>query len=131
MSSNEVDRRGWGQQEAFSSGWMERPSNRYQYKTLTDNQNIRVLRIFDDRTSHGQMQGDTRGELAEISLYDPAGDLPSLQYHAVSYCWGDPTHVDRVWLSNGQFIPLTASSTYILRRVQRNAYFWMDSVCID
>lgn len=102
-----------------------------KYKNLTDAHDIRLLRILNEEGSIYPLEGIIKGELTHKSLDQLALDPSAPSYFAISYCWGDPTPTDRVWISDDVYIPLTDSAAYILRRVKRGIYLWIDSVCIN
>ncbi|KAI9710900.1 MAG: hypothetical protein M1820_002335 [Bogoriella megaspora] len=100
-------------------------SNRaFQYSSL-EAREIRLIRLRSQ-------ERDTPKLLVEFETVS-LDALPHA-YHAISYCWGDPIPVDKVWLSNGQFLNLTASASDILRELTRlkpSDYFWIDALCIN
>ena len=100
-------------------------SSIYQYSDLEQRRNIRLIRVL----SQGVDTPKIYVEFEIVSL-----DAIPHAYHAISYCWGDPAPVDKVWLTNGQFLHLTASAAYIMRQIVRSRttdYFWIDALCIN
>jgi hypothetical protein len=94
----------------------------FRYKDLDDPRHIRLLRI-----SH------SFGILSGKFLHVPLDNLP-IEYEAVSYCWGDPSPVDRIWFGDHSYIDITASASAILRYVadaKKGGWIWIDALCID
>ncbi|KAL2404725.1 hypothetical protein ABEF93_007169 [Exophiala dermatitidis] len=55
------------------------------------------------------------------------------EYHALSYTWGSPVG-DQEAICNGQSMMITTKLQLALsrlRKVQKDAYLWVDAVCID
>ena len=38
---------------------------------------------------------------------------------------------DELWVSETEYVPITASAAYVLRRVTGDEYVWIDSVCVN
>lgn len=94
----------------------------FRYKDLNDPRHIRLLRV-----SH--LFSILSGEF----LHVPLDSLP-VEYEAVSYCWGDPSPVDKIWFGNNSYIDITASASAILRYVadaKKASWIWIDALCID
>lgn len=99
------------------------PETSYIYNSLTGSQDIRLLRIISSTT------GLLEGELIHASL-----SSSSTIYEAISYCWGDPTPVAKLWVTNTAFIRINASAASIFRaRMAAGAtgYIWIDAICIN
>ena len=66
-------------------------------------------------------------------LHVPLKDLP-VSYTALSYVWGDPTIVSKVYCSASHVLGLTASAQSMLRQMVEGGtsdYFWIDLLCIN
>ena len=86
---------------------------------------IRLLQVSLDKQQPAQLQG--RFKVVKVGETSPP-------FKAISYVWGDPTPVDRVWFNEIQHIEIAASASAILRRLATKApssYYWMDAICID
>jgi hypothetical protein len=97
--------------------------HRYEYTPLS-NHDIRLLKVADrnDRIC---------GTIINKSLEDIESSSPSVPYYAISYTWGDQTPSDKIWLSETEYLPLTATAASVLTHVTCDDYIWIDSVCID
>jgi hypothetical protein len=102
----------------------------FQYDPLIRDHDIRLLKLEERSSKSIITDGRIVGRLVHHSLDDLAKSS-ACKYYAISYTWGDPTPTDRLWLSEAEFLPIAASSAYILRRVTSDEYIWIDSVCIN
>lgn len=103
--------------------------NLFEYTELTDEHDIRLLRL-DDSTSYSR-QGTINGKLEHVSMDDFVNGNTPPQYSAMSYCWGDPVPTDRIWLSESAYLPINAAAAHVLRSVKGGQDIWIDSVCIN
>ena len=68
-------------------------------------------------------------KFTEVSL----DDLPS-SYTAISYCWGDPSPSDTIWIGEDRYLEINTSASEILRVIaaeKTDRYYWIDAICID
>ena len=117
---------------ANSQGTAGKPgAKQYQYLPLAQNHGIRLLKLAEDSGSIGNVVDRIDGDLVHVSLDDLAHDSPPFKYLAISYCWGGTPHLDRLWLSDKEYLPITKSAAYILRCIAPETHLWIDSVCIN
>ena len=102
----------------------------FQYDPLTGDHDIRLLKLEEKSSKSVITDGPIVGRLVHHSL-DGLAKSSAAEYYAISYTWGDPTPTDVLWLSETEYLPIAASSAYILRRVTPDGYIWIDSVCIN
>jgi hypothetical protein len=108
---------------AHSSENMIQPQP-FQYQALKHPRGIRLLRVAWDPTTNRIL-----GEFSNVCL-----DGPPLEYEAISYCWGDPTPRERVWLSKNQYLVITESAADVLHHLiakKKSGYIWIDALCIN
>lgn len=98
-------------------------TEKYIYLPL-EHRHIRILRAYRDDAS------GLRCEFRHVSLDDL-----TVPYSALSYTWGDPAEVSRIWCDDGRFLNLTASAADILTHdfvlENKGTYFWIDLLCIN
>jgi Heterokaryon incompatibility protein (HET) len=66
-------------------------------------------------------------------LHVPLNDLP-VSYTALSYVWGDPAVISKVYCGEHHVLGLTASAHYLLNLIAETGvglYFWIDLLCIN
>jgi hypothetical protein len=85
---------------------------------------FRLLTLLE--TEDSSQEGQIRCELKHAYLDDPP------QYHALSYCWGDPT-VTAPILVNGSTMEVTTNLEAALPelRGQKIKTIWVDALCIN
>jgi len=98
----------------------------FQYVPLKGERDIRLLRLLPSAEN-----GRIRGELEALCLDYLFSKDTEVTFQAMSYCWGDPTPVDMIWLTDTAFLPINASAADILHSLEPSQYVWIDSVCID
>lgn len=106
--------------EDASSNGHERPA----YSALPDG-HIRLARFHRDPDHDNRLV---------CSFHEVDLQCSQLQYVAVSYYWGDPTPVARLFTANNQSLPLSKSADNVLQGLishNLDKYHWIDQVCID
>ena len=98
----------------------------YEYVPFANPRDIRLLQIpTQDQSTR------IEGNIAVVSL----DNLPTNSaYQALSYCWGSPAIVDKVWLSKDRYLGITQSVLDILQhfiKEGKRQYLWIDAVCIS
>jgi hypothetical protein len=85
---------------------------------------FRLLTLLENEDS--SQEGQICCELKHAYLDDPP------QYHALSYCWGDPTVITPI-LVNGLTMEVTTNLEAALRelRSQKVKTIWVDALCIN
>lgn len=97
----------------------------FEYPRLDDPRHIRLVRAS---TNEGIPDG-IRCEFVHVSL-----DQLPCEYVAISYCWGDPTPIDRVWCYDRRYLNIASSAGSVLRAMiatKAPGYIWIDALCID
>jgi hypothetical protein len=102
----------------------EQEAGRYTYLPIPDETTIRILTLHP-----GSHEDILVGELHFVSL-DEKPD-----YKAISYCWGDPTLCEEIFLDgNPKPLRLTQSIADALRRFRFSSQpirLWADQICIN
>ena len=103
----------------------------FQYDRLVGEHDIRLLKLEERSSKMGTIDRRISGKLVHRSLDDLVSNPSKCTYYAISYTWGDSTPKDQLWLSETNYLPITVSAAYVLRRVTTDEYIWIDSVCIN
>jgi hypothetical protein len=102
----------------------EQEAGRYTYLPIPDETTIRILTLHP-----GSPEDVLVGELHFVNL-DEKPD-----YKAISYCWGDPTLCEEIFLDgNPKPLRLTQSIADALRRFRFSSQpirLWADQICIN
>jgi hypothetical protein len=94
----------------------------YQDQRLKGRRSIRVLELLPDKKG-----APLRCNMREISLDEPPN------YEAVSYVWGAPEFVKRIFCG-AEVMSITKSCSHALhhlRRTDRTRLLWIDACCIN
>jgi len=83
----------------------EEAGHLFEYPLLTGCREIRLIRPMRGNDKHWM-----RCEFIHVSL-----DNLEMPYIAISYTWGSPEAVDRIWCNDGEYLNLTHSAGLILR----------------
>lgn len=110
---------------------------RFRYDDLSGTKDVRLLKL-DSRTSLDEsLQKNITASFVRVPLLDLT-DPAAYDYVAISYCWGDPKETGRLWVSDTEYIPVTASAASILRTMSQSRhkekygeYIWIDQICIN
>ncbi|TGO45085.1 hypothetical protein BCON_0424g00020 [Botryotinia convoluta] len=103
-------------------------NNRYQYKTLTEHDSIRLLVLPPsvDTTA------DIHCDLLTTTLIEWQNDMFN-SYTALSYVWGDTKNKKMIYINNEVF-EVTTNLDSALRDIRdplRERYLWIDAICIN
>ncbi|KAB5581184.1 heterokaryon incompatibility protein-domain-containing protein [Coniochaeta sp. 2T2.1] len=95
---------------------------KYQYTPLTGARQMRLLKLYA-----GAEGDELAGELVHTSL----DETPS--FTALSYAWGDPQPRKAIYCSGLRVEtgPSLHSALQHLRQPQREAFLWVDALCIN
>lgn len=99
----------------------------YVYQSLPGLGWIRLLQTIWDTLPSGKPR--LQAQLVVRRLEDVLG-----QYEALSYYWGDPNPIHRLFLSSGDRLPITqafASAFPMLARKTTTNFLWIDQICIN
>ncbi|OAL43783.1 HET-domain-containing protein [Pyrenochaeta sp. DS3sAY3a] len=103
----------------------------YVYKRLdiSDSKSIRLIELLPLTKTDIENDIYVRIKMHTVSLHDP--NAP--EYEAISYCWGDATHLEPI-LCNDAVFQVTNSLHCALRRLNhydRSRFLWADALCIN
>ncbi|KAL6915390.1 hypothetical protein FSST1_006885 [Fusarium sambucinum] len=102
-------------------------SNRYVYSPLTNDKNIRLLRLSPSTSFSDRIEG----YLFEYTL-SKSGKNAHL-YEALSYTWGAPDKKHSIWIE-GDELQITANCHAALSQLRDDLLdriIWIDAICID
>ena len=97
------------------------------YKTLGSPKAFRLLVVHQ-----GKGEDPVRAEL-QVTQLTQLDANPYPPYETISYCWGDSTNTDTIYLNNKK-ISVPASSAAAVRCVRltdRDRIVWIDAICIN
>ena len=83
---------------------------------------VRLIELLPDDNA-----SEIRCNLQAVSLSN------SIQYEAISYCWGDPANTTPIFV-NGKKLEITVNLYSALQRFRfsdKKRYLWADAICID
>lgn len=110
----------------------------FQYDKIINEYNIRLLKLDTRASPDDSAQNKITAKFVHASLFDLKKTPPPYPYVAISYCWGSSKKTDKLWISDTEYIPLTASAASILRCMSQSHlqnlygdYVWIDQVCIN
>lgn len=98
------------------------------WKALEYIDSIRLLTLRPAKARKSALHGEL--QLTTLSAYEQDILNP---YTAISYVWGDPEHVDEVWLGQTS-VGITANLGEILRDIRdvnKSLTIWVDALCIN
>ena len=102
----------------------------YSYQTLATASTIRLIRVSSERVN-----GNIRCTLHHVDTLHMQG----LQYHALSYLWGDPKHTNRIYIGDPEgdahlrhiHENLWQFLNYVWEQGKFGLFLWTDGLCLD
>ena len=109
----------------WSTTWF----GRFVHPPLPDpNGHIRLLKVSFDKRSPSILPR-LCGRFKVVKL-----ENLTTVFKAISYAWGNPELIDRIWFTEQCYLDLTASASAVLHHLASTetiSYLWIDAVCIN